>query len=81
VIYDMGTGGEALRSFRPAPQPAPSMANNQVVELIAQFTAEAESVASELRHLLPHSDPGRYLDLSRRYSELKGWITTCQAHA
>jgi hypothetical protein len=57
------------------------MANNQVVELIAQFTAEAESVASELRHLLPHSDPGRYLDLSRRYSELKGWITTCQAHA
>ena len=53
----------------------------QILSLIAQFTTEAEQIAQELRGFLPHSDPGRYLDLTRRYSELQRWISTCEAHA
>lgn len=53
----------------------------QILTLIAQFTAEADQIAQELRGFLPHSDPGRYLELTRRYGELQRWISTCQAHA
>ena len=53
---------------------------DQILALIAQFTTEAEQIACELRGLLPHSDPGRYLELRRRHGELQRWIGTCQAH-
>jgi hypothetical protein len=54
---------------------------DQLTALIAQFTAEADEIAQELRGFLPHSDPGRYLELTRRYGELQRWISTCEAHA
>ena len=53
----------------------------QILNLIAQFTAEADQIAQELRGFLPHSDPGRYLQLTRRYGELQRWISACEAHA
>jgi hypothetical protein len=53
---------------------------DQVLALIAQFTAEADQIAQELRGFLPHSDAGRYLELSRRYGELQNWICRCEAH-
>lgn len=53
----------------------------QILTLIAQFTAEADQIAQELRGFLPHSDPGRYLELSRRHGDLRRWIATCEAHA
>jgi hypothetical protein len=53
----------------------------QVLNLIAQFTAEADQIAQELRGLQPLADRGRRLELSRRYSELQRWISDCQAHA
>jgi hypothetical protein len=52
----------------------------QIVVLIAQFNAEAHDIAQELRGCLPHKDPGRYLELSRRHGELQRWIATCGAH-
>jgi hypothetical protein len=52
----------------------------QIVTLIAQFNAEAHDTAQELRGCLPHKDPGRYLELSRRHGELQRWIATCGAH-
>jgi hypothetical protein len=51
----------------------------QILNLIAQFNAEATEIAQELRGFLPHSDPGRYLELSRRHGELQRWIATCGA--
>jgi hypothetical protein len=53
----------------------------QILNLIAQFTAEAEQIAQELRSFRPHSDAGRYLELTRRYGQLQHWIATCEAHA
>jgi hypothetical protein len=53
----------------------------QILNLIAQFTAEAEQIAQELRSFRPHSDAGRYLELTRRHGELQHWIATCKAHA
>jgi|GEM_PF-6404911 len=53
----------------------------QILALIAQFTAEADQIAQELRGFLPHSDPGRYLELTRRHGDLQRWIRTCEAHA
>ena len=52
----------------------------QILTLIAQFTAEADQIAQELRGFLPHSDPGRYLELTRRHGDLRRWIATCEAH-
>lgn len=52
---------------------------DQILALIAQFTAEADEAARELRGLLPHSDPGRYLELCRSFEERKRWIGTLQA--
>lgn len=52
----------------------------QILNLIAQFTAEADQIAQELRGFLPHSDPGRYLELSRRHGELLRWVETCRGH-
>jgi hypothetical protein len=54
---------------------------DQLTALIAQFKTEADQIAQELRGFLPHSDPGRYLELTRRYGELQRWISTCEAHA
>jgi hypothetical protein len=54
---------------------------DQILALIAQFTAEADQVAAELRSFLPLSDPGRRLELLRRHEELRRWISTCQAYA
>jgi hypothetical protein len=51
----------------------------QTLALIDQFTAEAETVAAELRSFKPHSDAGRYLELRRRFEELQHWISTCSA--
>ena len=42
-------------------------------ELAAQYAAEAETVAAELRTFRPHSDPGAYLALSDRLAELRRW--------
>ena len=53
---------------------------DQVLALIAQFTAEADQIAQELRGFMPHSDAGRYLELSRPYAELQSWICSCEAH-
>jgi len=53
----------------------------QILALIAQFTAEADQIAQELCGFLPHSDPGRYLELTRRHGDLQRWIRTCEAHA
>ena len=53
----------------------------QILALISQFTAEADQIAQELRGFLPHSDPGRYLELTRRHGDLQRWIHTCKAHA
>ena len=52
----------------------------QIIALIAQFTAEAHDIAQELRGCLPHKDPGRYLELSRRHGELLRWVETCRGH-
>ena len=54
---------------------------DQLTALIAQFKTEADQIAQELRGFLPHSDPGRYLELTRRYGELQRWISTCEVHA
>jgi hypothetical protein len=62
-----------------SPEAALNM-QDQVLALIAQFTAEADQIAQELRGFLPHSDAGRYLELSRRYGELQSWICRCEAH-
>ena len=50
----------------------------QILNLIAEFTTEADQIAQELRGFLPHSDPGRYLEISRRHGELLRWIATCE---
>jgi len=66
-----------------APLGSPEAALNmqeQIIALIAQFNAEAHDIAQELRGCLPHKDPGRYLELSRRYGVLQNWIATCGAH-
>jgi hypothetical protein len=52
---------------------------DQILNLIAQFTAEANQIGQELRGFLPHSDPGRYLEISRRHGELLRWIESCKA--
>jgi hypothetical protein len=52
----------------------------QILNLINQFSAEADQIAQELRGFRPHSDPGRYLELTRRHGELQRWIATCGAH-
>ena len=52
----------------------------QIIALIAQFNAEAHDIAQELRGCLPHKDPGRYLELSRRHGELLRWVQTCRGH-
>lgn len=52
----------------------------QIITLIAQFNAEAHEIAQELRNSLPHKDPGRYLELSRRHGELLRWVETCRRH-
>jgi hypothetical protein len=51
----------------------------QTLALIDQFTTEAGQVAAELRSFKPHSDAGRYLQLCRRFEELKRWIGICKA--
>jgi hypothetical protein len=74
--YSMGIGG------RSAPLGSPEAATDmqdQILALIAQFAAEAEQVAAELRSFLPLSDPGRRLELLRRHEELRRWISTCEA--
>lgn len=53
---------------------------DQIIALIAQFTAEAHDIAQELRGCLPHKDPGRYLELSRRHGDLQRWIKSCRGH-
>jgi hypothetical protein len=53
---------------------------DQILELIAQHTTEADQIAQELRGFLPHSDPGGYLELSRRYGDLRRWISTCEEY-
>jgi hypothetical protein len=40
---------------------------DSIIALMAQFNAEAHDIAQELRGSLPHKDPGRYLELSRRH--------------
>ena len=53
---------------------------DQILNLIAQFTAEADEVAQELRSFMPRSNPGRHLELSRRHGELLRWVETCRGH-
>ena len=62
-----------------SPEAALNM-QDQILALIAQFTTESDQIAQELRGFMPHSDAGRYLELSRRYGELQGWICSCEAH-
>jgi hypothetical protein len=52
----------------------------QILNLIAQHTAEADQIAQELRGFRPHSDPGRYLEISRRHGELLRWIANCEEY-
>ena len=52
---------------------------DQIIALIAQFSAESIEIAQELRGCLPHKDPGRYLELSRRHGDLQRWIRSCHA--
>ena len=52
----------------------------QILDLIDQFTAEADQVAQELRSFMPRSNPGRHLELSHRYGDLLRWIETCRGH-
>ncbi|NBX51783.1 hypothetical protein EBT25_18050 [bacterium] len=73
-------GPEAIGPPLGSPEAALQMLD-QLTALIAQFKAEADEIAQELRGFLPHSDPGRYLELTRRYGELQRWISTCEAHA
>jgi len=70
---------EAIGPPLGSPEAALNM-QEQIVALIAQFNAEAVEIAQELRGCLPHKDPGRYLELSRRHGELQRWIATCGAH-
>ena len=53
----------------------------QILALITQFAAEADQIAQELRGFMPYSDPGRYLELTRRHGDLQRWIRSCEAHA
>lgn len=78
-MYDSVTGGQTVPPLG-SPEAALQMLD-QLNALIAQFKAEADQIAEELRGFLPHSDPGRYLELTRRYGELQRWISTCEAHA
>jgi hypothetical protein len=76
------TGYSSEHRGRSAPLGSPEAATDmqdQILALIAQFTAEAEQVAAELRSFLPLSDPGRRLELLRRHEELRRWISTCEA--
>jgi hypothetical protein len=52
----------------------------QILNLIAEFTAEADQIAQELRTSLPHEDPERHLHISRRHGELLRWISVCERH-
>ena len=73
--YCIGGNGPPLGS----PEAALNM-QEQILELIAQHTTEAGQIAQELRGFLPHSDPGRYLELSRRHGDLRRWISTCEEY-
>lgn len=53
---------------------------DRILALMAQFNAEAVEIAQELRGCLPHKDPGRYLELSRRHGELLRWVESCRGH-
>lgn len=66
----IGSRGRRRPATPPGFEPVLNM-QDQILALIAQFTTEAEQVARELRGLLPHSDPGRYLELQRRHGELQ----------
>jgi hypothetical protein len=70
---------EAIGAPLGSPEAALIM-QEQILELIAQHTAEANQIAEELRGFLPHSDPGRYLEISRRHGELLRWITNCEEY-
>lgn len=66
-----------------APLGSPEAALNmqdRILALMAQFNAEAVEIAQELRGCLPHKDPGRYLELSRRHGELLRWVESCRGH-
>jgi len=75
IVCSTGPTGAPLGS----PEAALDM-QDQIITLIAQFKTEATQIAQELRGSLPHKDPGRYLELSRRHGELQRWIQSCQAH-
>ena len=52
----------------------------QARNLAAQYAAEAEAVAAELRTFRPHSDPGAFLALSDRYVELRRWTGVLEGY-
>lgn len=76
MIWSPGANGPPLGS----PEAALNMQEQQIITLMAQFNAEAHDIAQELRGSLPHKDPGRYLELSRRHGELLRWVETCRVH-
>ena len=73
MIRSPGANGSPLGS----PEAALNM-QDQILALMAQFNAEAVEIAQEVRGSLPHKDPGRYLELSRRHGDLQRWIESCR---